>query len=242
MRALILWSLMIPFVLGCPGKDDGSGDESDADTDSDSDSDTDTDSDTDADGAACSSYSGITGVGNAWEWDFAIESKTGTQTAEVTAYNAGSGAVTIESVLDYGDDYGSYYAATTSQYNCDAEGMKISASVTDYEITYSDTTTTGTTTLTYTTPYLVLLKDLANGDSWTATVAGTSEDSNYGTTPFDYEVSYEVTGEEDVSVEAGDYSTLVLEANVVGEISQSNLAKNVGTVKTSNTELVSYTE
>lgn len=235
MRLLLITALLIP--LGCTGKDGSSGDESDTDTDTDAD----TDTDVDADLSDCGTYTGVSGVGTAWTYDYDDSYSTGDSTAAVSNWDASTGTLTMYTTQDNASDFWENSSTTTSTYTCDSDGLHLVESSTEYENTYSDTTSTGTIVSTYDPPWLVLPRSLDVGDEWTEAITGQTVDSNYGTLVIDYEVSYAVSLEEDVTVEAGDFSTIKLNTSVAGSTSSAWLAADVGTVKTDATELTSYT-
>ena len=235
MRNLVLCSLLLPVAFSCIGGGDDKGGSGDADTD--------TDSDTDVDNTSCGNYAGVNRVGTEWRYAYDDgEISTGESISEITAWDPTTGELTIRTYTEYSNIYWQYISDGYYNYQCGPDGMAAVSYSTTYDQLLEDTTVSGDITVTYDEPSLVLPRALKVGDRWTDTVSGTTEDSQYGTSTFDYDIDYAVTFDEDITVEAGDYSTIVLETTAVGLTTQAWLAEGVGTVQTSNLELVAYAE
>ncbi len=126
-------------------------------------------------------------------------------------------------------------------YSCGSEGVKILGSEMTYEGTSGSSGYSGWTTTSYTTPPLVSPKNLAEGDSWTASYEGSTTSSAGGETPFSYSQTSTVTGTDSVTVEAGSFDTLVVQYSGSGAAYEQHLAVGVGAVIGDGFELASFT-
>jgi hypothetical protein len=232
--------LPLALLLACPPVEEGDkpGDESDADTDADSDADSDADADADADGP-CPAYSGFGAVGTTWEYEY-TGGAAGTYTSTVATIEGGA----IELVGEGETTSGGYTTTFTSStwFECDAEGAWLVSSHSDNVTDVGDSTVESWSDATYDPPALLIPSGLAVGVQWETAYVGESTTNTGGPYAFDFTYSYEVTEETSVTVPAGTYTTL----HAVGSADSSSTEfwadRNVGTVKSSGTELVSYTE
>ncbi len=235
----MLWTLGLATVAlsACGDKDDTAPPEGDTDTDTDADGDTDSDADTDA--GPCGPWTGIHGLGSTWSYSFADGDLSGTVDNEITAYDAGTGLVSAESLSALtGPDY-TLSSTTTSEYRCDGEGYWMLSQYTEYQMDYAGTPIEGWTDTTYDPPALLVPDEISVGESWTTRYVGVTETNMSAPTPFESSVVQTAIEEQSVTVTAGTYDTLYVEYSGDGE-GWSNIARDVGQVKSSVTELTSY--
>jgi hypothetical protein len=243
VRTLSLTVLTLTLTLAsvalsaCGDKDDTATPEGDTDTDTDADGDTDSDADTDA--GPCGPWTGISGLGTTWSYSFADADLSGTVDNEITAYDAGAGLVTAESLSDLtGPDY-TLSSTTTTEYRCDGDGYWMLSQHTEYAMDYAGTPIEGWTDASYDPPALLIPHDIQVGDSWTTSYIGTTETNMSAPAPFESSVVQTVIEEQSVTVPAGTYDTLYVEFSGDGE-GWSNIARGVGQVKSNVTVLTSY--
>ena len=187
----------------------------------------------------CGAWAGIQAEGTVWKWDLDVLTTTTDLVSTVTAL--GDGRATIESTYSYSTTYHDYSNDITAVYSCDADGLSLLSTSNVYDNGANSGGTQGTLTTTYDTPYLLLPPDLSAGDTWQATVKGTSVDSGMGsTTTFDYTIDSDVVGEDDVSVTAGDYSAMKVDSDEAGSSVYRWWAEDVGEVQAEDRDLVAY--
>jgi predicted small lipoprotein YifL len=249
MRKLSLTALLLlgtASLVACGDKDDTAAPEGDTDTDTDADTDTDTDADGDADGDAdadpssCGPWTGIQGVGTAWSYSMQDASLRGTVDNLITAYDAGTGLVTSESVSDLVGDGYTMESTTVSEYRCDDDGFWLLTQYTEYAMDYGGTPFDGWTDTIYEPAALIIPKSLDVGDTWTTSYTGTTETNVTDPTAFSSSVLQQVVEQSSVTVPAGTYDTLYIEYDGDGS-GYSHVARDVGQVKSNITELTSYT-
>ena len=217
---LLIGSLLTVLVAGCGGKDGGTDDSASAPLD-------------------CGAYSGIQDVGSSWSWDYEVDGQEADLSAEVTAISGSD--VTIESSYDYSYTYVDYHQSETDAYRCDADGLWLLSMATEYDLTRDEGETQGTKDTNYDEPRLLLPLTFAVGDTWDEHVVGSVTDSGTDSTyNFDYIITATAYSAESVSVEAGDYDTMLVTEDAVGDILKWWRAKDVGIVKADDRELLSY--
>ena len=189
--------------------------------------------------APCVDYGLAYGEGTEWVYAYEFQTQSGTTTT--TIINQGGGQLEIKSVSDWViPQFDSYVTTSTSYYNCASSGLVLNTIDSKTVYIYNGQEQRVTSTTTYDDGYLVVPADLKVGSTWTAEGTGTST-TDQGDTDFDYSYDCEIKKKEDVEVEAGSFSTLkqVCEG-ADGTQFVAWMAKDVGTVKTDTTELVSF--
>ncbi len=187
----------------------------------------------------CSDYGLAYGEGTEWVYDYEFQTQSGVTTNTIVEQSGGQ--LKIKSVSEWViPQFDSYVTTSFTYYNCSSKGLVLNTidSTTVYVYGGQEQETWSQTT--YEDGYLVVPADLKVGSTWAAEGTGTST-TEAGDTEFDYAYDCEIKKKEDVEVEAGSFSTLkqVCESSD-GTQFVAWMAKDVGTVKTETTELVSF--
>lgn len=186
----------------------------------------------------CGPYSGASGSGTTWDY----------------SYDDGLGSVGIVNVKVlrvYGELVLQQEVRTTGAMRtvdetikvspiCDDAGLWTDYIETTYEITENGEQTAGTSVVSYTAPLLLLPRQRIVGTSWVVRVTGEQRDSNTGVTTLDYPLRTTIAAEEDLTVEAGTFSTLRVETETQGAVTHTWLAEGVGIVATDTMRLTEY--
>lgn len=189
-----------------------------------------------ADETLCGAYSGLSQAGQVWTYAFSAGESTGQVIREVVELGEGTG--TLRTSLEWTSEAAKYASTTTTNVICDDGGMSVASEVSEWSGSDTTATTEGWQIDTYDPPYLVLARGLTLGQEWTGTTNLTRESSQAATTTDRYTYSFLVGAEEVLTVQAGTYTALRIDARgTLG--SQQYVAEDVGTVKTTELELVS---
>ena len=188
---------------------------------------------------ACGGFTGIQGAGTRWDYDYDGEAGVGVFYSQVTNYDAGSGAIHISSASETAITGAFTVTTTEADYLCDADGFWLLSLRTDYTATVGGLDYSGFTEVIYLSPALVTPHGLEVGDAWTSSQVGTLINDN-GVYDVNQTVESAVTGQESVTVSAGTYDALVVEATADGSTARTWVAEGVGTVKGEESELTAY--
>ncbi len=193
-------------------------------------------------GGECSNVFPIKAEGTTWVYRY-----TGATTGTWTMVAMGAEDYEGQSawrIDGSGDLSGTGYSQTwqmSTWYGCESDGVHMLGSEMSYDGVAGGTTYSGWSKTVYTTPPLVSPSNLQNGDSWTASYAGTTESSSGPAQSFSFTQTAEVTGTASVTVPAGTFDTLVVSYSSQGTSWEQNIAEDVGAVLGTDFELSSFT-
>lgn len=224
MRSYVLSLLAFSPLAACTGK----GDDSDGDTHPTGDT-----------VGVCGAYMGQ--VGSTLTYTFTETSQmTGTTVVTFTSLDAGTGEAVFDSTSNITTAQSTSTTTTVQNARCQPDGVHAVSITTDYSVTAGGQMFTGSTDTTYDPPFLLLPADVAVGSDWDMSTAGTTTDSNSGTSTFSISQTASATGMESVTVPAGTYTSLAITYTPsTGDPFHAWIASGVGTVKTDSTELSS---
>jgi len=234
--------------------------DSDGDTDADTDTDSDTDADTDTDTAAdtgdsggdtgdsgavdppCGEYNHVGHIGALTVWTYYLG---GGSTSVETGWDPETGIVTSESdremhAVDYIE-----YAHVSWEHRCDEEGMWAVHSYTEWTREYNDGSTSTGWSDTVFTDVLMGVPDVYVGATWGSDGSSvtTEEIDGVPQDPVTTENTSSVTVSEEttLTVVAGTFDVFRVDGFSNGTTNTFYLSTDVGAVKNSSGELVSYT-
>lgn len=175
--------------------------------------------------------------------DWAAENGTaGTWSRGITSWEESDGVVliTVEQSGSFAvTGYESYTTLQRSSYRCDADGVWLLSTRLEYAYTYHGAAYSGWSEVSYTDPMLVLRPELTVGSSWGSTTHTVTTTSSGGAPEQDLAYHFEVSGEESISVPAGEFSALKLVNTLDG--SEVWLDADAGLVRSANMELSGWT-
>jgi hypothetical protein len=187
--------------------------------------------------ANCPAYSGFAYLDTMWKYAFINIDLQGTTTVWVDS--ATPEGVTTLAISDAGVEAYTNHSEITTDYRCDADGLWLQSTHTEYEVSYGGEPTKGWNEVVFSPGVLLIPADLAVKSQWTSHYLGTMTSMMGKSSPVDYTVENEARNEVSIEVPAGTYDCLriLLFGKVEG---MEWLEHDVGTVETENSELQAY--